>query len=256
MKNSATLTDYDRIIVALFKDKYRTYKTKDEIDFTKDELVAIAGKLKISLRNPPDVVYTYRSRRSLPSAILKTGNWILIPKGKGKFSFAKTQRSPFVEIQEGLAHIEIPNALPEIVDKYTTSDEQGFLSSIRYNRLIDIFAGITCFHLQSHIRTTIKGEGQIEIDELYVGIDENGNEYILPIEAKSPDERDRLGWFQISNLVKYGKQYFPNLICRPLAVKQLGKNMVWVIEFDDKDNHEEIGIKNIKLYKFVRVNQQ
>ena len=85
------------------------------------------------------------------------------------------------------------NALPEIVEKYTANDEQGLLSTLRYNRLIGIFTGVTCFHLQSHVRATIAGEGQIEIDHLYVGVNEEGVEYILPIEAKSPDERDKLG---------------------------------------------------------------
>lgn len=255
MSNDSNITDYDKIIVSLFKKKYKATEEKSEIYFTKDEIVATAKKLKIELRNPPDVVYTFRSRRVLPLAIRKTGNWILTPKGKGKFAFAKTARAPFVDIQDGLSHIEILNALPEIVEKYASNDEQGLLSVIRYNRLIDIFTGITCFHLQSHIRTTIAGEGQIEIDELYVGIDKNGKEFILPIEAKSPDQRDKLGWFQIANLVKYANQYFADLKCRPIAVKPIGKNMVCIIEFDDKNDYEKIGIKNIKLYKLVREKQ-
>jgi hypothetical protein len=252
MAKNANLADYDKIITALFKQKLKFSKTKDKLDFTKDELVHTARRLKLDLRNPPDVVYTYRTRKALPDAILKTGNWILVPEGKGKFAFAKTTREPFVEIQQGLAHIEILNALPEIVQKYTTNDEQGLLSAIRYNRLIDIFTGVTCFHLQSHIRTTISGEGQIEIDDLYVGVDEDGAEYILPTEAKSPDERDKLGWFQVANLVKFATQYFPGLKCRPIAAKPMGDNAVCLIEFDDTADYENIGIRNIKLYRLVR----
>jgi hypothetical protein len=84
------LTDYDKIITALFTKKYKTTRKMDRVDFTKDELVEIAKKLKIPLRNPPDVVYTFRSRRVLPNTILRTGNWILTPRGKGKFSFTIT----------------------------------------------------------------------------------------------------------------------------------------------------------------------
>jgi hypothetical protein len=149
--------DYDRIINFLFFAKFK--EGSSEIDFTKDELVAVAGKLKITLRNPPDVVYTYRSRANLPDSILEKGNWVIKPKGKGRFAFLKSKRKPFVDIQEGLLAIEIPNALPEIVEKHASEDEQALLSSIRYNRLVDIFTEITCFHLQSHIRTTIEGEG-------------------------------------------------------------------------------------------------
>src|SRR4030066_702989 len=124
MAKNANLVDYDKIITALFKQKLKSSKTKDKLDFTKDELVHTARRLKLDLRNPPDVVYTYRTRKALPDAILKTGNWILVPEGKGKFAFAKTTREPFVEIQQGLAHVEILNALPEIVQKNPANDKQ------------------------------------------------------------------------------------------------------------------------------------
>ena len=242
--------DYDRIITTLFFSKFK--EGSSELEFTKDELVAVAKKLKIILRNAPDVVYTYRSRSNLPHSILDKVNWIIKPKGKGRFSFLKSNRKPFVEIQEGLFAIEIPNATPEVVEKHASEDEQALLSSIRYNRLVDIFTEITCFHLQSHVRTTIEGEGQIEVDDLYVGIDTDGNEHIIPLEAKSPDDRDKLGWIQVSNMVKFAKQNFPKLKCRPIAAKPAGTNKVYLIEFDNNPNSEEISIVQVKLYKLKR----
>ncbi|MBN1764443.1 MAG: hypothetical protein JW860_04230 [Sedimentisphaerales bacterium] len=232
-------SDYDKIITALFNKKYNANRANKEINFTKDELVETAKEIGVQLRNPPDVVYTYRSRRLLPDDILKAGNWILKPKGKGRFSFMKTKRESFVNIQEGLYQIETLNALPEIVEKHVSSDEQGLLSLVRYNRLIDIFTGITCFHLQSHVRTTIAEEGQIEIDELYVGLDEDGKEYILPTEAKGFEDRDKLGWFQVANLVKFSRQYFPELKCKPIAIKPGGKDVICMMEFDDNDDFEK-----------------
>lgn len=252
MEDNLRITEYDRIISCLFKKKRTNSEDERELDFTKDELVETAQELGIMLRNPPDVVYTYRCRRVLPNDILNTGGWILVPKGKGRFSFHRTERSSFIEIQQGLARIEILNAVPEIVEKYTANDEQGLLSLMRYNRLVDIFANITCFHLQSHIRTTIADEGQIEIDDLYVGVADDGNEYILPVEAKSPDERDKLGWFQVANLVRYAKQNFPKLKCRPIAAKPFDHNLVCLMEFDDTPDYEKIAIKNIKVYKLIR----
>jgi len=252
MEMNSFITQYDKIISSLFKKKHSGRENQEELSFTKDEIVETAQALSITLRNPPDVVYTYRCRRALPDDILNTGGWIIIPKGKGRFAFRKTNRSSFIEIQEGLAQIEILNAVPEIVEKYAANDEQGLLSLIRYNRLIDIFTNITCFHLQSHIRTTIADEGQVEIDDLYIGIDDEGNEYIIPTEAKSPDERDKLGWFQVANLVKYAGEYFPNLICRPIAVKPFERNIVCLMEFDANSDYEKIAIKNIKVYKLIR----
>jgi hypothetical protein len=251
-------TDYDKVIENIFFKKYSENQKAGELDFTLRELELITSKLlairEVSefIKNIPDIIYTYRSRRSLPEKILKKGNWIIQPKGKGKYSFIKTKRYPFVEIQEGLASIDILNSLPEIVEQYIAGDEQGFLSSIRYNRLVDIFTDITCFHLQSHIRTTIAEEGQIEIDDLYVGVDQEGKRYILPLEAKGPDERDKLGWVQISNLVKYAKQNFPTLICRPIAAKPVSKTKICLVEFESETDFEEIGIRNIRVYHLVR----
>ncbi len=245
---------YDEVFETLFLSKYNQNPSVEEIEFTKDEIAETASRLKEQIRNFPDVVYTYRVRRELPEKILATGHWIIKPAGKGKYVFKKTERPQFIEIQEGLAPIEVLNAIPEIVEKYSANDEQGFLSTIRYNRLVDIFTEITCFHLQSHIRTTIQNEGQIEIDDLYVGINREGKEYILPLEAKSPDERDKMGWIQITNLVRYARQYFPNLLCRPLATKPVGPNQICMIEFEDETDYEKIGIKEIKLYKLIRQN--
>lgn len=258
MAKRLTATDYDRIIENQFFRKYAENKEASEFNFTLRELESVTSELLANeelsefIKNIPDIIYTYRSRRPLPEKILKKGHWIIQPKGKGKYSFMKIKRYPFVEIQKGLAAIDILNALPEIVEKYIANDEQGLLSSIRYNRLIDIFTDITCFHLESHIRTTIAGEGQIEIDDLYVGVDQEGKQYLLPIEAKSSDERDKLGWVQISNLVKFAKQNFPELACRPIAAKPVSRDQIYLIEFESKTDFEEIGIKNIKLYNLIR----
>ena len=55
---------------------------------------------------------------------------------------------------------------------------------MRYNRLIDIFLGVTCYSLQNHLRTTVTGIGQVETDEIYVGIDKAGQQFIIPVQAK------------------------------------------------------------------------
>jgi hypothetical protein len=42
---------------------------------------------------------------------------------------------------------------------------------LRYNRLIDVFIGVTCYSLQNHLRTTEPRIGQFETDEIYVNTD-------------------------------------------------------------------------------------
>lgn len=79
---------------------------------------------------------------------------------------------------------KIPDSSPEIISRYALTDEQALLAKVRYNRLVDVFLGITAYSLQNHLRTKIPNYGQIEIDELYVGLDSRGAQYIVPVQAK------------------------------------------------------------------------
>jgi hypothetical protein len=65
------------------------------------------------------------------------------------------------------------------------TDEQALLARLRYNRLIDVFTGVTCYSLQSHLRTTVQDIGQIETDEIYVGIDRRGAALRYPCSGKN-----------------------------------------------------------------------
>ena len=89
-----------------------------------------------------------------------------------------------------------------------------------------------------------------------MGVDKEGKEYIIPLETKSGEERDKLGWVQITNLVKFAHQYFPKLKCLPVAIKPGGKNIIYLLEFDDSTDFNRISIKNIKLYQLIRIKQR
>ncbi len=75
---------YDKVFETLFLSKYNQNPSVEEIEFTKDEIAETASSLKKTIRNFPDVVYTYRVRRELPKKILATGHWIIKPAGMGK----------------------------------------------------------------------------------------------------------------------------------------------------------------------------
>jgi len=81
-----------------------------------------------------------------------------------------------------LAETKVPDATPGIVAKYAFNDEQALLARLRYNRLVDIFTGVTCYSLQSHLRTTVPSMGQVETDEIYVGLDKK--EFITSFPSK------------------------------------------------------------------------
>jgi hypothetical protein len=153
------------------------------------------------------------------------------------------------------ADFEVTNILdatPLIVLKYQETDEQALLAQLRYNRLVDIFTGLTAYHLQSHYRTTVEELGQVEIDDLYIGIDTDGNGFMLPVEAKSESPKDRLGVIQITQMVRFSRQKFPDLAVRPIGIKVLPDGSFMFFEFTVEDDPDKIETRRIKRYRLIR----
>ena len=215
-----TLKEYDQVILRVFERLHAGHEDTDRLPFAKSDVERAISDLGLSIKNVPDIVYTYRAGRSLlPQAIRAHGNWAIEGAGKGKYAFARLTRSPYVDIPTDVETIRILDATPQIVLKYQSTDEQGFLARIRYNRLIDTFTALTTYHIQGHFRTTVSNVGQVEIDDLYIGIDADGHGFVLPVEAKGESPKDRLGVVQITQTVQFARQYFPDLTVRPIGVK-------------------------------------
>jgi len=135
-------------------------------------------KLQIQVpKNLGDVIYTFRYRKDLPKSIIATQpanrGWLILGDGDARYRF-RLNKLTHIRPTNGLLVRKIPDATPEIITRYALTDEQALLAKVRYNRLIDIFLGITASSLQNHLRTKIPNYGQIEIDELYVGLDSRG----------------------------------------------------------------------------------
>jgi hypothetical protein len=182
---------YTQIIEAIFSRCHRTGAR--EVTFDRSDIVKVAEQLGIELpKNLGDVLYAFRYRTSLPDSIVGTApqgsEWIIRPAGRGRYTFALIAA---VEIMPSLALVEtnIPDATPGVINLYALNDEQALLAKIRYNRLVDIFTGLACYSLQNHLRTSVAGVGQVETDEMYIGIDKRGAQYVLPIQAKGRSDR-------------------------------------------------------------------
>jgi len=90
-----------------------------------------------------------------------------------------------------MAEDEVPEISVRLVLKIWPHDRlrhEQQLALLRH-RLIDIFLGLTTYSLQNHLRTTVKGIGQIEIDELYFGIDREGCHHAIPVQAKGETDK-------------------------------------------------------------------
>jgi hypothetical protein len=221
---------YARIIERIFQDRFK--KNARAIDFTREDLRSTADALGVKLpSNIGDVVYSFRYRAKFPESILKTCKpgeaWHIFPNGPAKYQF-RLLRDAGIAPRPDLIETKVLGATPEVIGKYAQSDEQALLAIVRYNRLIDTFTGITAYSLQNHLRTTVEGLGQIEIDELYIGVDKKGQYYVLPVQAKG--KGDRLGVVQVWQDVACCKVKFPNLVCRPIGVQFMKDGIVAMFE--------------------------
>jgi hypothetical protein len=133
------------------------------------------------------------------------------------------------------------------VARYAQGDEQALLAKLRYSRLIDIFSGVTGYSLQNHLRTTVPGMGQVETDEIYVGIDRRGAQYVFPVQAKGG--KDKLGIVQIEQDFALCRIRFPDLICRPIAAQFLEDDLIALFEFEQSE--KGIAIVSEKHYQLV-----
>ena len=221
---------YQALVADLF---FRSYKKGSVvIPFTREELVATAAKLGIAVpKNPGDVLYSFRYRYPLPDKILKTQpqkmEWVIEGSGRALYEFRLVPINR-ISPNESLITIKIPDATPEIITCNSLSDEQALLARVRYNRLIDIFLGITTYSLQNHLRTTVKDLGQIEIDEVYVGIDRHGCQYIIPVQAKGGN--DQLSTVQAKQDIACCAGKFPHLICRAISAQFMDKSRIAMFE--------------------------
>lgn len=241
--------NYDAIVAAIFAKHYR--KGRKSFQFVRDEMSAAAKKLKITLpKNLGDLIYSFRFRKDLPSSISKTApkgmEWIIELAGHGKYRFRLGKVSRIVP-RANLMTIKIPDATPEIIAQYALSDEQALLAKVRYNRLLDVFLGIATYSLQNHLRTTVSGTGQIEVDEIYVGVNRQGTQFVIPIQAKGG--KDQIGAVQARQDIACCAEKFPGLVCRPLAAQFVDKDIIVLFELTEQG--DEIRVVDERHYKLV-----
>ncbi len=184
---------YAVIIEKIFFSKFKA--GMEAVAFEREDIVKFAKKLGISSpKNLGDLVYSFRHRAVLPRSIQDRAPegmiWIIRPIGKAQYQFDLVPDRPLLPNENMLA-TKVPDSTLGIVAKYAFNDEQALLARVRYNRLVDIFRGITCYSLQNHLRTTVPNMGQMETDEIYIGLDKTGTQYVVPIQAKGGT--DRLG---------------------------------------------------------------
>ena len=256
MAKGITTNRYLALIESIFFDHFKQDVTSFE--FARTDIIAKAKQLDIVLpSNLGDVVYYIRYRASLPDRILATqpdGNeWIIEGAGRAQYRFRLVTATRILP-RSDFIQIEIPDATPEVIRAYALDDEQALLAIVRYNRLVDTFLGLTTYSLQNHLRTTVKGIGQIEIDELYVGIDKHGCHFIIPVQAKGG--KDQIGVVQTTQDIRFVEQRFPDMRCRALSVQFMDGGTVAMFELTLQDGTVKVvEERHYRLVPADRLNQ-
>jgi len=240
---------YQSLIERIFSGHYE--KGMREFYFVREEIKSAAADLHIELpMNVGDVLYALRFRTPMPAHIVATQppgfEWIIELAGRAKYKFSLAKKSRIVPNQN-LARIKIPNSTPEIIAAYVIDDEQALLAKVRYNRLIDIFLGLTTFSLQNHLRTTTTGMGQIEIDELYVGLDKFGCHYVIPVQAKGG--KDQISIVQTRQDMAWCAPRYPELGCRPISAQFITPELIALFELTVEG--DEIRVVEERHYQLV-----
>jgi hypothetical protein len=247
---------YAALIEKIFFAHYQN--DGEPFEFQRSEVETTAAELEIELpKNIGDAIYSFRYRYELPRGILETAasgyEWLIFPAGRSRYRFKQFKASRIVP-RSNYDVTKIPDATPTLILENALSDEQALLAKIRYNRLVDIFLGISTYSLQNHMRTTVKslGGSQIEIDEMYAGIDTHGTQYIIPVQAKVGN--DKLGVVQLFQDIECCKEKFPNLICRAVAAQfmQEGKKIAL---FELRLGETELLVRQEKHYELAALNE-
>lgn len=244
---------YNQIIERLFFNNHS--KGRKKVEFRREEIEKVAAYLKIKLpKNLGDVIYSFRFRSDLPEKIKKLApkgkEWLIKLSGRGKYVFSLEDELNLAP-NDGLTFTKILDSTPGIISKYSLTDEQALLAILRYNRLIDTFLGITCYSLQNHLRTTVPALGQVETDEIYIGVDKRGAHYVLPVQAKGG--KDRQGKVQIEQDMQMCEDKFKGLLCIPVAAQFMNDGKIALFSFEKVD--EQLRILAERHYKLVPANK-
>lgn len=241
---------YERIIREAFFSHYKPGMTS--IDFSRDAIDGSA--IGETPKNIGDIIYSFRYRRQLPQDIMDCAPpnyfWAIEGMGDGLYRFRAVRQSWF-KPDPNIDPIVLSDRTPdEILDHGRKRDEQAILASIGYNRLLDLFLGCRLERVQSHYRTNVKGIGQIELDECYLGVSNKGQSVVVTVQAKR--DKDIISSVQIRQDWLACLDKNDGRVCRPTAVHyDSNTRRLAIMEFK-LDEQDEIVVVNEQHYVLQR----
>ena len=89
--------------------------------------------------------------------------------------------------------------------------------------------------------------GQVETDEIYIGVNKHGSHFAVPVRAKGGT--DRLNRVQIEQDIAICAEKLPQLICRPVGAQFFDDEMIALFEFEQQG--DDIKVSSEKHYQLV-----
>lgn len=242
-------SEFDRLIEKVFFDNYREGMT--EFEFTFEDIEKAANDLGIVLpENFEDVLFSFENYGSSPrehERLQSEAHQTTSNKAQQGYCMVKASSNNHVAPRNDIVVTQIFDLTPKQLQAYALDDEQALLAIVRYNRLVDTFLGLTAYSLQNHLRTTVKGMGQIEIDELYIGLDRNGCHHVIPVQAKGG--KDRIGIVQTAQDIRFAEQRFPGMRCRAIAAQFMEDDIIALFELTLRD--DDVRVMEERHYRLV-----
>jgi hypothetical protein len=249
---------YRKILKKVFLDARAAAKSgMDDVPFSSSDISTAQAALNLSGGNPYDFKYNSKGRGGLDAAIVETApvgmEWRIVSISKGNYVFRLSPAGSNIFELNSMKPVPILDCAPAIVERYALTDEQALLARIRYNSLIGIFSGKVVYSLQTHWTTSDPGgSGQIEVDEIYIGLGEDGRHFSIPVEAKRRGKSEKITSDQILSNYRLCLSKMPETNVLPLAAKQIDEHTVALLEFNVELTTETVSLKREIHYIFSR----
>ncbi len=163
-----------------------------------------------------------------------------------KHQFPKSRICPITP-SPMYAKMMVLDSTPQIIRQYALDEKQALLAILRSNRLIDAFLHLTCYSIQSNLRSAVRGMGQIKTDEIYIGLDQQFRKFIIPVQARGKNER--ISEAQIEQDIAVCKARFPALVCRSVAAQFIENDVIALFEFVRSEH--TIVVREERHYRIV-----
>jgi hypothetical protein len=226
----------------------------DVVNFTMKDIREACAALGLTAANPADLVYRMKSRTEIPPEIQALGFRIIRPIGRGRYVLEKAV-STLIEFPDCPVE-EVLDKTPLVVrrmlgEQLGDIDEQGLLAVVRYNDLISRFLGARAYHLMGHVRKSVEGVGQAEVDDVHVATPHGASSpvTIVPVEAKAKDEP--INRAQIAMQILYARSAFPGHPIRALTIKLFETGELLFLEFADEINPAALEPVRAARYRLV-----